>query len=305
MLARTMVRLVRAPLPSLIDLEAFEAAARHGSFVAAAAELHLTPSAVSHRVKSLERQLGVALFTRMARRIELTDHGRAYMPSVRKAFEDLAVATTGMFGTSRPGRRLTVRVAISYAVTCVAPELHLFRAANPGIDIRLISAIWADTIATDDIDVDIRYGMGTFPGHRADLLHRETVTAIWTPEFEAQFGPITDPMQLLALPRIHVLGMEDPWADADATISDVGVTAVDTSLAAMEMVQAGLYSTVVLTRFARRQLADGSFVSIPEATAPIEGAHYVVTPADRDVSTDALLFVDWLRERGNGGPTRR
>jgi hypothetical protein len=68
----------------------------------------------------------------------------------------------------------------------------------------------------------------------------------------------------------------------------------------------GRHRDSVLTPFARRQLVDGPFVSIPEATAPIQGAHYVVTPADGpDVTTDALLFVDWLRERGNGGPTLR
>ena len=90
---------MRTPIPSLIDLEAFEAAARHGSFVAAAGELHLTASAISHRVRSLERQLGVVLFTRHARRIELTDHGRAYVPAVRQAFDDIMGAAIALGGT--------------------------------------------------------------------------------------------------------------------------------------------------------------------------------------------------------------
>lgn len=284
---------MRSPLPPLIDLEAFEAAARHGSFVAAAAELHLTPSAVSHRVKSLERHLGVPLFTRMARRIELTDHGRAYMPSVRKAFEELSSATNSMFGWGQPHRRLTVRVPISYAVSTVAPRLHEFRELHPGIEVRMVSAIWADTMATDDIDIDVRYGSGSWPGHQSELLHTESVSAIWSPVLEAEHGPITDPRQLADLPRVHILGQEDPW------VADTGtgpVTAVDTSLAAMAMVATNPCSTVMLTRFAADGLAAGRFVTAPGCTVPATESHWVVAPADRGERTpDAQHFVDWLR----------
>jgi LysR family glycine cleavage system transcriptional activator len=294
---------VRAPLPPLIDLEAFEAAARHGSFVGAAAELHLTPSAVSHRVKALERHLGVPLFTRLARRIELTDHGRAYMPTVRKAFDELAVATTGMFGWGRPDRRLTVRVPISYAVNCVAPRLHEFHAHHPGIEVRMVSAIWADAIATHDIDVDIRYGAGPWPGHRAELLHAEQATAIWTADFEARHGRVRGAADLAARPRVHVLGLEDPWA---GVASDAAVVAVDTSLAAMEMAQSGEFSTVVLHRFAERALAAGRFRTAIWATAPIAEAHWVVTPLDRtEVTAEALLFIEWLRSNATAAASPR
>jgi LysR family glycine cleavage system transcriptional activator len=290
---RTVSERVRAPLPPLIDLEAFEAAARHGSFVAAAAELHLTPSAISHRVKSLERHLGVPLFTRLARRIELTDHGRAYMPTVRKAFDDLAVATTGMFGWGQPDRRLTVRIPISYAVTCVAPRLHDFHRQHPGIEIRMVSAIWADSVTTEDIDVDIRYGLGAWPGYRTEVLHAETATAVWSPAFEDRGGRIDGPADLAARPRVHVLGLEDPWAGEP---TDAPIVAVDTSLAAMAMAASGDFSTVVLTRYLVQALASGRLVTRPWATSAIAEAHWVVAPADRaDVSTEALLFIDWLR----------
>ncbi len=284
---------MRAPLPPLIDLEAFEAAARHGSFVGAAAELHLTPSAVSHRVKALERHLGVPLFTRLARRIELTDHGRAYTPTVRKAFDELSRATTGMFGWGPADRRLTVRVPISYAVTYVAPHLHEFHQLHPGIEVRMVSAIWADTLATDDIDVDVRYGLGPWPGHRSELLHRETASGIWTASFEDRYGPVRSRDDLAQRPRVHVLGMEDPWA---GTPGSAAMIAVDTSLAAMEMAASGEFSTTVLSRFARAAIMDGRFLTAEWATADIDEAHWVVTPADRtDVSAEALLFIDWLR----------
>jgi LysR family glycine cleavage system transcriptional activator len=287
---------MRTPLPSLIDLEAFEAAARHGSFVGAAGELHLTPSAVSHRVKSLEQQLGVALFTRYARRIELTDHGRSYLPTVRQAFEQVAVSTAALFGWARPSHRLTVRMPISYAVAFVAPRLPEFKAQHPDIELRIVSAIWADALTQDDLDLDIRFGTGHWPG---ELLHEETATAVWAPSYG-------DPRTVAALasrPRVHVLGLENLWSGllgpeaAALTADDV---TVDTSLAAIELALTGQFAAVVPSRFVQRQLADGRLRTLPDATAAMAEAHYVVTPASRPAhSPGAAAFVQFLRAAGS------
>jgi len=293
---------MRAPIPSLIDLEAFEAAARHGSFVAAAGELHLTASAVSHRVKSLERQLGVVLFTRHARRIELTDHGRAYMPAVRQAFEELAVSTAGLFGFVRPSRRLTVRLPISYAVECVAPRLHQFKAAQPDIEVRLVTAIWADTLAPEDVDVDIRFGNGVFPGHSAELLHPETSVAVWSERFEATHGPVREPADLAGRPRVHVLGLDDLWPTlvgaGGAPLRGTDVT-VDTSLAALEIAVSAPFCAMVPARFAARRLATGALRTLAGCTVPMTQAHYVVrAQTQTHAGIEGLLFVEWLHSVG-------
>jgi len=291
---------MRSPLPSLIDLEAFEAAARHGSFVAAAGELHLTASAVSHRVKSLERQLGVVLFTRHARRIELTDHGRSYMPAVRLAFDELAVSTAGLFGFVRPSRRLTVRLPISYAVECVAPHLHRFKTDQPDIEVRLVTAIWADALAPDDVDVDIRFGTGVFPGHEADLLHHESSVAVWSAAFEAVHGPVNTPADLAGRPRVHVLGLDDLWPTvvgaAGAPLQGTDVT-VDTSLAALEIAASGPFCAMVPARFAARRLAEGTLRTRAGCSVPMTQAHYVVrAQTQTQTSIEGLLFLEWLRD---------
>ncbi len=290
---------MRSPIPSLIDLEAFESAARHGSFVGAAGELHLTPSAVSHRVRSLERQLGVVLFTRHARRIDLTDHGRAYMPSVRQAFDELAISTAGLFGSVRPSRRLTARVPISYAVAFVAPRLHEFTQAHPDLEVRLVSAIWADALAAEDVDLDVRFGSGTWPGHQADLLHRETATAVWAPDFAARIGPMGDATTLAAHPRVHVLGMENLWLELLGSVAlplAAGDVTVDTSLAAIELAVSGACSALVPSRFVARHLADGRLTSLPGAVVPMTQAHFLVRPSTRtDLSPEATHFAAWLR----------
>jgi LysR family glycine cleavage system transcriptional activator len=294
---------MRTPIPSLIDLEAFEAAARHGSFVAAATELHLTASAISHRVRSLERQLGVVLFVRHARRIELTDHGRTYMPAVRRAFDELATSTSGLFGFVRPTRRLTVRMPISFAVTVVAPRLHQF-------ELRLVSAIWADSLAAEDVDLDVRFGAGAWPGHQAELLHHETATVVWSPEFAGRVGlpSVAAPSDLAVLaghPRVHVLGIENLWFEllgpVAAGLSSSDLT-VDTSLAAIELAGTGTCSAMVLSRFVARQVADGRLCTVPDACLPMAQAHYLVQPSSRtERSEEATAFADWLRGLADAG----
>lgn len=280
------------PLPALIDLEAFEAAARLGSFTAAAAELHLTASAVSQRVKSLERQLGVALFHRYARRIELTEHGSSYLPSVHHAFEQVAASTAALFGWARPTHRLTVRMPISYAVTCVAPRLPEFTAAHPDVELRLVSALWADSLTPDDVDLDIHFGPGQWLG---ELLHQETASAVWAPTY----GEVKQVADLAERPRVHVLGLESHWTvllgSAATAVNDHDLT-VDTSLAAIELALTGQYAAAVPSRFVHRQLADGRLHSLPEGTKPIEETHYVVTPQGRrSPSAHASAFVEFLR----------
>ncbi len=139
-------------IPPLLGLHAYEAAARHLSFAAAAAELHLSPSAVSQRVRTLEAHLGVQLFERLPRSLLLTKMGEAYLPAVRDIFEDLSAATSGLFGATGQ-TTLTVRVQISYAATWLAPRLAEFCGTFPHVDVQLVTAIWADALPPTGIDL--------------------------------------------------------------------------------------------------------------------------------------------------------
>jgi LysR family glycine cleavage system transcriptional activator len=281
--------------PPLIDLEAFEAAARLGSFVAAAKELHLTASAVSHRVKALETFLGVPLFTRFARRIELTDPGRAYLPSVRRAFDELAASTIGLFGSVDADRRVTVRAPISFAVRSIAPRLHEFTEAHPDIEIRLVSAIWADSIPLESTDVEVRYGHGRWAGVQADLLSAEMAGPVWTAAFEQRYGTVTGVADLIGRPRVHVLGYESLGRDRAATLGPADIT-VDTTLAAIELISSGIYSSLLPVRFVTDLLDTGQLRTLRGAWVTMSESHYVLYPdTTRAPSVEAVLFVAWLR----------
>lgn len=145
----------RRRLPSLHQLRAFEAAARHGSITRAAAELHVTQSAVSHQVKALETYLGIALIQRRGRDIVLTPAGAAYYPELEAALDRMAAATERI--AYQPARAsLTVNATSSFAARWLIPRLASFCAAQPDIDVRLATTAKMLDFSPHEFDVSIR-----------------------------------------------------------------------------------------------------------------------------------------------------
>src|ERR1043166_4253920 len=126
-------------LPPLNSLRAFEVAARHLSFRKAAAELHVTPAAISHQIKTLEEFLGVSLFHRKTRGLELTGSARACLPRLRQGFE-LMIEAVALLRHDRDRAVLNVGVAPSLAVKWLAPRIHQFIFDHPEFDVRLAAS---------------------------------------------------------------------------------------------------------------------------------------------------------------------
>lgn len=283
-------------LPNLNWLRAFECAARLRSFTSAAEELHLTQAAVSHQIRSLESMFGVQLFIRRSRTLDLTDMGKAYLPSVRGAIEELAFSTQGLFGPSTRNT-VTVRAPISLGVLWLAPRLKQFRAQHPGIDVRIVSEIWADSISDRDVDVDIRLGAGAWAGYRAQRLADESIVPVCAPGACETIASVAD---LKAHEMVHILGFEDHWAkcfsnaglDYDPDL--IGIS-VDTTLAAVEIVAADGGVALILKRFAV-DLARAGRVAIPvPIEIRLEQAHHMLVPAaDFRLSADVDRFKTWL-----------
>ncbi|MBB3666083.1 LysR family glycine cleavage system transcriptional activator [Prauserella sediminis] len=279
-------------------MQAFEAAARLESFAAAAGELHLSPATVSQRIRTLETHLGVRLFDRLARSVELTELGRAYLPAVRDSFEELAVATSGLFGAVRR-EQLTVRTQVSYATTWLAPRIHEFQQVHPAIDLRLVCAIWSEALPPGEVDVDIHQGRGPWPGVSSELLHHDHAVVVHGPAHLARYGPVTSHADLAARPRVQVLGFDDVWQrilPGDAVEPERAIT-VDTSLAALEMAAADDVCAVVPERFARTAVRTGRVSLALDRTWPMRQAHYLLRPLDAPHHTaSARAFLRWLDE---------
>ena len=146
-------------LPSLNALRAFEAAARHGSFVRAADELAVTPAAISQQIRLLEEDLGVSLFRRLPRGLVLTAAAKSALPDLGKAFAHLARAVEGARGGSLVGP-LVVPVIPSFAGRWLVPRLGGFVAAYPQIELTIRAEIRNVDFAHDDVDLGVRYGRG-------------------------------------------------------------------------------------------------------------------------------------------------
>ena len=288
-------------LPHLPWLRSFEAAARNLSFSAAASELHLTPAAVSLQIRSLEEQLGFQLFERLPRGVRLTDMGRAYLPSVRKAFDELSLSTVGLFG-SKGERSVTIRSTASFAQLWLAPRLKGFLEAYPEIEVRLFTANWADALEADQADIDIRFGDGRWDGFEVEPLRKEPSIPVCSPDWLQRTKNADALTQLAQRHLIHIMGCEDLWtrwfraAGANDYRAAKGIR-VDSSLIALELASAGSGFALVLRSFTEPHFATGRLISPFAGELAIEQSHYLLLPeGETRPRPDVLLFREWLME---------
>ncbi|PVB61471.1 LysR family transcriptional regulator [Labrenzia sp. 011] len=287
-------------LPPLPALQAFEAAARHENFAAAAVELNLSQSAVSHRVRSLEQHLGFLLFERLPRGLRLTEAAKAYLPSVRQAFDDILSATSGVFG--RSGRTtLNIRAPISYATLWLAPLVDRFVKEFPHVEVSISSSIWVERLATGGTDVEIRIGRGHWTGYEAELLFKDALVPVCSVSAAESMGASAEPADLADRPLVHLMGIEDYWAryfeqfgiDRKRRPVDIGVDSAMTSaeLAASSHRIAILHQTLATAYVRQGRLA----VAARGRVLPGE-AMYLLIPGKSDQrNPDAILFEKWLR----------
>jgi LysR family transcriptional regulator, glycine cleavage system transcriptional activator len=177
-------------LPRLSSLLMFEAAARCRSFTIAARELNVTQAAVSQQVRALERELGIALFNRLHRGLELTREGARLQRAVMTSFEHVA-ATTEALRAAKPTKRIEIGATFAVATFWLVPRLPRFRALHPEIDVHVVASDRGfDTIA-DRVDIGIAYGLGRWPGFRTTLIR------------EGEVFPVCSPDYLLRRPRLN------------------------------------------------------------------------------------------------------
>lgn len=173
-------------LPPLTQLRAFEAAARHRSFKAAAEELSVTPAAVSHQIRELEDRLGLRLFERRTRQVVPTAAALALYPVLRDGFDAFAEAIESL--TRQDASALTLSATPAFVSQWLLPRLGEFRRAHPGIDLRLHASPVPVDLAGGGADLAVRYGFGPYPSHEVAVLSVD------------RFQPVASPSLGLASP---------------------------------------------------------------------------------------------------------
>src|SRR5437762_9784953 len=168
------------PLPPLNALKAFEAIARHLSFANAADELHVTPAALSHQIRALESQLGLELFHRRTRAIELTDAGRLIYPGLHAGFESVRNAI-GQLERRREGNVLVISATPGLVAKWLMPRLWRFLHTYPDIDARVSATMKLADFGSDGVDVAIRMSTGNHPDLHVEKLFEDSMLPVCSP----------------------------------------------------------------------------------------------------------------------------
>lgn len=195
-------------LPSLNALRAFEAAARHQSFARAAAELHVSEGAVSRHIKLLEEELGLPLFIRRARKVELTEPGRKFLPVLTKAFKAIA---TGFADVAAEAPKLRLLSQPSFSIRWLIPRLDLFRQSHPEIEVHVTTGIyeWPEAIGGG---YDLFFGCGPDrpEGWEAMLVVLTNMTPVCSPRLLKRHV-ITSPSDLARSNLLHTSPDRRDW----------------------------------------------------------------------------------------------
>lgn len=294
----TMVR--HLPLSAL---RSFEAVTRTGSFRAAAADLYLTPSAVSHAIRGLERELGAALFVRDGRSVRLTAEGQTLMRHVERGFGELQLGI-GSISTRGP-RLLRLHCAPSFAAQWLVPRLRRLLLETDQLDVRIAADTSYTRFVDDDFDADIVYGEPTSHFHGASgqqgvvvlPLGTEIVTPLCAPELAAR---IRSARCLLGETLIESEQKKVRWS---AWFAANGLAApeprgprFDRSFLSLSAAADGLGVALELMRLAERELATGRLICPLEGICddPTYTGHWLVFPRSKRYSQSIITFVDWL-----------
>jgi len=288
-----------ATLPSLNGLRAFEAAARHLSFTAAAEELHVTQTAISHQIRRLEEQLGRRLFERRNRSLALTPDAEAYLPAVRAAFEDLRQATARL---QRSGRDdvLTVSTTASLAAKWLITRVAAFQAAHAGIEVRITTSSQLVDFRRDQVDMAVRYGRGSWPGLHAAWLMAEDIFPVCSPALLRGEHPLRRPEDLAHHNLLHVTSGPEDWqmwltaAGLPRSLAERRGLTFDQSFMAMEAAIEGVGVALGRSRFAETDIAAGRLVAPFDVRLPTDAGYYIVAPAQTADTPKIALFRDWL-----------
>ena len=308
-------------LPPLNALRVFESAARHLSFKEAAAELHITQAAVSHQVKSLEEYLGIELFRREGRGVQLTEAARASLPRLREGFDALAAAVETIHERSAE-TELSITAPPVFVARWLMPRLAEFSKVAPDIEVRVAaSSRMVDAGALDsaalmsNLDlrsetsgVEIHLGAGDYPGFRADRLFSVSMALVASPELVAGEPPLREPADLARHVLLHDDAMDvvahgnawQKWLESAGVADRVDGSRgprFSTNMLSLEAASQKLGVALALRPLVDADLASGRLVEPFGIEVRPGSAYFLVCPeviADRPA---VAAFRAWLLEK--------
>ncbi len=299
-------------LPPLNALRAFEAAQRHMSFQKAAAELFVTPAALSYQIRQLEEHLNTKLFNRLNRAVELTTEGRMIASGIEESFGLLKRTLTGL-RRRQDNNILVISAGPAFTSKWLTPRLYRFLARWPDIDVRISATLKNADLTAGDVDIGLRFGNGNYEGCTSVKLLEECLMPMCSPRLLTGHGAISDPADLARHTLIHDdthtnMGMFSlpswkQWVQKAGVADVVNVergSHFNVADLALDAAAAGV--GVVL---GRKVLADDDIkagrLAIPfELKLKADYAFFVVVAEPRVNETNIKRFTDWVCEEAQG-----
>jgi LysR family glycine cleavage system transcriptional activator len=288
------------PLPPLNALRAFEATARHLSFSKAAEELHVTPAALSHQIRGLEDLLGLKLFHRRARSIELTEPARLIYPGIRTGFEAIREAVDRL-GRGQD-RVLVVSSTPGFTAKWLVPRLYRFLGRHPDIEARITASAAYANFTSDGVDVGIRLSPGAHPDLYVEKLSDEWLLPLCSPRLRNGEHPLRSPQDLVHFPLIQVdlPGLVPTWADwlrmadIDGIDSTRGLR-LNVADHALDAASEGMGVVLAYKMVASRDIVLGRLVRPFGPEIPVPGrAYYLVCARGQEKRAPVKAFRDWV-----------
>ncbi|MFT4048055.1 MAG: transcriptional regulator GcvA [Solimonas sp.] len=311
-------------LPPLNALRAFEAAARHASVHKAAQELHVTPAAISHQIKALEEHLGIALFKRLPRRIELTPAAEACLPKLSAAFVQMADAVAAAQHLVNAGR-LMVSVSPVFAAKWLIPRLSSFRDQNPDIDLRisarqtLIDRTHGDLDQgsrnlLESSDIAIRFGDGDYGELITHKLFASYLLPMCSPRLVEGAQPLRTPDDLRQHTLLHyendVATMDIGRPNWGSWLKAAGVRGINPRrgptfndmMLATQAAADGLGVVLAAPLMAREDIAAGRLIVPFSLSLPTGASYYLVYTQERAEEPSLRAFRDWIVDEAQRDP---
>ena len=289
------------PLPPLNALRAFEAIARHLSFARAADELHVTPAALSHQIRALEQQLGLSLFHRRTRAIELTDAGRLIYPGLHAGFESVRNAI-GQLERGREANVLVISATPGLVAKWLMPRLWRFLREHPDVDARVSASMKLAEFAHEGVDVAIRLSKQLGPNLHGEKLFDDSLLPVCSPRLIEQ--GLRSAADLARFPLIHYdvpTSMHAPpqWADWFAIAGLQGADAtrglkVNVPDHALDAAVAGAGVSLSFKLIASDDVHSGRLVTPFGPELPLASAYHFVCPKGHETRPKVRAFRDWL-----------
>ncbi|RFU49846.1 LysR substrate-binding domain-containing protein [Paraburkholderia sp. DHOC27] len=284
--------------PPLRAVRAFEAFARLGTVTAAAAELDITASAVSHQLQLLESFVQTPLTVRKGRALVLTDEGRDYYRSISTAFSVLRSAT-GFVRDRSSLRQITISLIPLFGMGWFIPRLQSFLSANEDVDVTVLYANHRN-YRSDAADLSIRFGTGEWPGYHSQRLMSGAVVPVCSATFRRRHGPLRKPADLAHVPLVHD---EDrsTWvnwlqrAGVRHVTRTVGPLFEDGQLT-LAATRASLGAALLRAPLIARELESGELVKLFDQELDDGRHYYLCNRADTDLPDGAQRLAAWLLE---------